>query len=72
MIFQSQPSAHPFKSQVFPEPDLVYPPEMPAEPEDDYDNEDSRERELLMDELASDTDDFARSDEDGWYYSDED
>ncbi len=47
---------------------------MPAEPDVDFDddNEYARERELLMDDLASDNDDFARSDEDGWYYSDED
>lgn len=32
----------------------------------------ARERELLMDDIASDNDDFARSNEDGWYYSDED
>jgi hypothetical protein len=54
---------------------FVDPPEMLAEPEyeSDYDfEEDARERELLMDDLADDNDDFARSDEDGWYYSDED
>ena len=46
----------------------------PAEPDFvfDDDNEYARERELLMEDLASDNDDFARSDEDGWYYSDED
>lgn len=51
-----------------------YPPEILAEPEyeSDYDFEqDARERELLMDDLADDNDDFARSEEDGWYYSDE-
>lgn len=62
------PSSHSFD-------DMGYePPEMPAEPDydGDYDyEEDSRERELLMDDLADDNDDFARSDEDGWYYSDE-
>jgi hypothetical protein len=54
---------------------FVDPPEMLAEPEyeSDYDfEEDARERELLMDDLADDNDDFARSEEDGWYYSDED
>jgi hypothetical protein len=54
---------------------FVYPPETLAEPdyESDYDfEEDARERELLMDDLADDNDDFARSEEDGWYYSDED
>jgi hypothetical protein len=53
---------------------FVYPPEMSAEPDydgdSDYEN-DARERELLMDDLASDNDDFARSDDEGWYYSDE-
>lgn len=54
---------------------FVDPPEMLAEPEyeSDYDfEEDAREHELLMDDLADDNDDFARSDEEGWYYSDED
>jgi hypothetical protein len=53
---------------------FVAPPEMPAEPEydGDFDYEDAaRERELLMDDLASDADDFTRSDEEGWYYDDE-
>jgi hypothetical protein len=53
---------------------FVDPPEMPAEPEydGDFDYEDAaRERELLMDDLASDADDFTRSDEEGWYYADE-
>ena len=62
------PSSHSFD-------DMDYdPPEMPAEPEydGDYDIEEYEcERELLMDDLADDNDDFARSDEDGWYYSDE-
>ena len=43
--------------------------------EPDYESdleEAARERELLMDDIASDNDDFARSNEDGWYYSDED
>jgi hypothetical protein len=50
------------------------PPEIPAEPDydGDFDYEDqASERELLMDDLADDNDDFARSEEDGWYYSDE-
>ncbi len=54
---------------------FVYPPEMSAEPDyvGDYDfEEDARERELLMDDLADDNDDFARSDDEGWFYSDED
>ncbi len=37
-----------------------------------YDNEDDRNHELLMGDLATDNDDFTRSDEDGWFYSDED
>ena len=68
----TQPTAGYYNSQVFADPDFVYPPEMPAEPEDDFDNEDSRVHELMLDDHASDTDDFARSDEDGWYYSDDD
>jgi len=42
--------------------------------EPDYDDgyDDAREHELLMHDLADDNDDFARSDEEGWYYSDED
>lgn len=41
---------------------------------EDYgsDNEDDRNQELLRDDLADDSDDFTRSDEDGWFYSDED
>jgi hypothetical protein len=72
------PAPHPTRSiHCHPSDDMgfVYPPEMLAEPEyeSDYDfEEDARERELLMDDLADDNDDFARSDEDGWYYSDED
>ena len=40
----------------------------------DYDDglDNAREHELLMHDLADDNDDFARSDEEGWYYSDED
>jgi hypothetical protein len=52
--------------------DFVYPPEMPAEPDYDDGFDDAREHELLMHDLADDNDDFARSDEEGWYYSDED
>jgi len=68
------PPAHSFRPAAFDDLGFVYPPEMPAEPDFDFDddNEYARERELLMEDLASDNDDFARSDEDGWYYSDED
>jgi hypothetical protein len=68
------PPAHSFRPAAFDDLGFVYPPEMPAEPDFDFDdnNESARERELLMEDLASDNDDFARSDEDGWYYSDED
>lgn len=67
------PPAHSFRPAAFDDLGFVYPPEMPAEPDFDFDddNEYTRERELLMEDLASDNDDFARSDEDGWYYSDE-
>jgi len=68
------PPAHSFRPTAFDDLGFVYPPEMPAEPDYvfDDDNEYARERELLMEDLASDADDFTRSDEDGWYYSDED
>jgi hypothetical protein len=55
--------------------DFTDPPDFLDEPnyESDFDYEDdARERELLMDDLADDNDDFARSEEDGWYYSDGD
>ena len=54
---------------------FVDPPEMLAEPDydGDCDYEDSaREHELLLNDFASDNEDFTRSDEDGWFYSDED
>jgi hypothetical protein len=38
----------------------------------DFDNESLREHELILDDLASDSEDFARSEDEGWYYSDED
>lgn len=53
---------------------FVDPPEMPTDPDYDGDfdyEDDARERELLMDELAAYNDDSTRSDEDGWFYSDE-
>jgi hypothetical protein len=43
-----------------------------AEPDYDDGFDNAREHELLMHDLADDNDDFARSDEEGWYYSDED
>jgi hypothetical protein len=43
------------------------------EPDDVIDlTEMERERELLLDELARDSENFARSSEDGWFYSDDD
>jgi hypothetical protein len=53
---------------------FVDPPEMPAEPDydGDYDYEESaRERELMLDDLADYNDDFSRSNDEGWFYSDE-
>lgn len=51
--------------------ELTRPEETRAEPDYDYE-EDVRERELFLDDLASDSDDFHRSAEEGWFYSDED
>jgi hypothetical protein len=68
------PPTHSHPSPSFDDMGLVYPPEMPAEAnyDGDYDSEDdARERELLYHDLASDNDDYTRSDEDGWFYSDE-
>ncbi len=53
---------------------FVYPPEMHAEPDydGDYDYEESaRERELMLDDLADYNEDFSRSNDEGWFYSDE-
>jgi hypothetical protein len=53
---------------------FVDPPEMPAEPDydGDYDyKDDARERELMLDDLADYNDDFSRSNDEGWFYSDE-
>lgn len=36
------------------------------------DDSDDGEYDLLLDDLASDVEDYTRSDEDGWFYSDED
>lgn len=62
-------SPHSFDDMGF-----VDPPEMPAEPDydGDYDYEESaRERELMLDDLADYNDDFSRSNDEGWFYSDE-
>ena len=41
-----------------------------AEPDFD-DNEDARERELMFEDHATYNDDFSRSNDEGWFYSDE-
>lgn len=53
---------------------FVNPPEMPAEPDYDSDfdyEDDTRERELMLDDLAAYNEDFSRSNDEGWFYSDE-
>jgi hypothetical protein len=53
---------------------FVYPPETYAEPDYDGDfdyEDDARERELMLDDLADYNDDFSRSNDEGWFYSDE-
>ena len=53
---------------------FVDPPETCAEPDydGDYDYEESaRERELMLDDLADYNEDFSRSNDEGWFYSDE-
>ena len=53
---------------------FVDPPEMSAEPDYDGDfdyEDDARERELMLDDLADYNDDFSRSNDEGWFYSDE-
>ena len=68
----SYPASRPHvKPQAIDDLSFVYPPEMPAEPDFDFDNEADRTHQLLLDDLADDNDDFARSNEDGWFYSDE-
>lgn len=57
---------------VFDSMGFVDSPETHAEPDFDDDNEDARNYDLMLDDLAAANDDFARSDEDGWFYSDED
>lgn len=72
------PPAHPFDPAAYDfhmALELTRPEETYAEPDYDYGydpEEDARERKLLLDDLASDSDDFSRSDEEGWFYSDED
>jgi len=53
---------------------FVYPPETFAEPDYDGDSDyedDARERELMLDDLADYNEDFSRSNDEGWFYSDE-
>jgi len=53
---------------------FTYPPmdpEPPPEPAYDYED-DAREYQGILDDLAAYNDDFSRSNEDGWFYSDED
>ena len=52
---------------------FVDPPEMsPPTYDCDFDYEDAaRERELMLDGLADYNDDFSRSNDEGWFYSDE-
>ena len=62
-------SLHPYDDMGF-----VDPPEMPAEPDYDGDfdyEDDACERELMLDDLADYNDDFFRSNDEGWFYSDE-
>ena len=61
-------------SHSFDDMGFVDPPEMPAEPDydGDFDYEDAaRERELMLDDLADCNDDFSRSNDEGWFYSDD-
>ena len=53
---------------------FVDPPEISAEPDYDGDSDyedDARERELMLDDLADYNEDFSRSNDEGWFYSDE-
>lgn len=70
------PAPHPptHSHPSFDDMGFVYPPETFAEPDydGDYDYEESaRERELMLDDLADYNDDFSRSNDEGWFYSDE-
>jgi hypothetical protein len=61
-------------SQPYDDMGFVYPPETCAEPDYDGDSdyeESARERELVLDDLADYNDDFSRSNDEGWFYSDE-
>ena len=54
---------------------LFGPSRLSAEPDfddDSCDADDAIKRELMLDDLASDADDFTRSDEEGWFYTDKD
>ena len=64
----------PLKTSTYPHQYLMQTerPSMTAEPEDEYDNEAALDYEVILDDLASDRDDFSRSNDEGWYYSDED
>jgi hypothetical protein len=52
-----------------------YDPNDPNQPDDGdfeyYTEESLLEYNMQLEDIASDSDDFARSDEEGWYYSDE-
>jgi hypothetical protein len=50
----------------------TYSPTMVTDPDDNYDNDAALEHQIILDDLASDNEDITRSDEEGWYYSDED
>ena len=66
--------SNPGTPQPFDNMGLIPPPDMPLESDYlvDFDHEEhEREREILFQDLASDNEDFTRSHEDGWFYSDE-
>ena len=68
------PPAHSHNLHSFEDMGFVDPPETSAEPDydGDYDYEESaRERELMLDDLADYNEDFSRSNDEGWFYSDE-
>jgi hypothetical protein len=64
----------PLKTSTYPHQHLMQTerPTMTTEPEDEYDIDYERNMELHYQDLASDSEDFARSNDEGWYYSDED
>lgn len=68
------PTAHSHNPQPYDDMGFVYPPETYAEPDYDDDSDyedDARERELMLDDLADYNDDFSRSNDEGWFYSDD-